>query len=135
MSFISTIKLLFSSGGGVKDILTGVGDLSKDIRAVVTGKMDPEKKAEILLKTAQIDMEFQKLASTVIIAEAQGSWLQKNWRPITMLTFLILVVLHSFNLLKNPIADQMWVLLQIGLGGYVAGRSGEKIVKSIKNGD
>lgn len=63
-----------------------------------------------------------------IKAESQGnSWLQRSWRPITMLTFLALVVFDSFGWLHSPLAPQAWTLLQIGLGGYVAGRSVEKI--------
>ena len=55
--------------------------------------------------------------------------MQRNWRPITMLTFLALVVLNSFGLLKIELADEAWTLLQIGLGGYVAGRSAEKMTQ------
>ena len=51
-----------------------------------------------------------------------------------MLTFLGLVVCDSFGWLANPLAAEAWTLLQIGLGGYVAGRSGEKIVSQLKAG-
>lgn len=82
-----------------------------------------------------LDYEAQVLASKsqIIIAEAQGqSWLQRSWRPITMLTFLVLVVCDSFGLLAFRLADQAWQLLQIGLGGYVVGRSAEKIAPQLK---
>lgn len=49
-----------------------------------------------------------------------------------MLTFLILVVLDSFGILTNRLAPEAWLLLQIGLGGYVAGRSIEKVMPSIQ---
>ena len=84
-----------------------------------------------------IDYETKLLASqtSIITAEASGkSWIQRNWRPITMLTFLGLVVCDSFGWLANPLAAEAWALLQIGLGGYVAGRSGEKIVSQLKAG-
>ena len=72
--------------------------------------------------------------SNIIVAEAQGqSWLQRSWRPITMLVFLCLVVADSFGWLANPLADQAWTLLQIGLGGYVVGRSVEKITPKISD--
>lgn len=72
--------------------------------------------------------------SKVIMAEAQGqSWLQRNWRPITMLTFLLLVVCDAFGLLAFRLADDAWTLLQIGLGGYVVGRSVEKIAPQFKD--
>jgi len=68
----------------------------------------------------------------IITAEAQGnSWLQRNWRPISMLTFLTLTVADALNWLPNRLAPQAWTLLQIGLGGYVIGRSVEKIAPPI----
>ena len=68
----------------------------------------------------------------VITAEAQGaSWLQQNWRPITMLTFLILVVADTFGLTQFRLAQEAWTLLQIGLGGYVVGRSAEKVIPKV----
>lgn len=90
------------------------------------------KKVENELLAKVIDYETQLLEnkSKIISAEATGhSWLQRNWRPITMLSFLALVALDSFGWLANPLADDAWLLLQIGLGGYVAGRSAEKITK------
>lgn len=90
------------------------------------------KKVENELLAKIIDYESQLLEgkTKIITAEATGqSWLQRSWRPITMLTFLILVVMDSFGWLANPLADEAWLLLQIGLGGYVTGRSAEKITK------
>ncbi|MBD1389295.1 hypothetical protein IC617_07650 [Neiella sp. HB171785] len=95
------------------------------------------KKVENELLTKVIDYEQQLPASKtkIITAEATGqSALQRNWRPITMLTFLALVVFDSFGWLPNPLADEAWVLLQIGLGGYVAGRSAEKITQQYMKG-
>ena len=48
-----------------------------------------------------------------------------------MLSFLGLVVADAFGLLAFRLADQAWLLLQIGLGGYVVGRSVEKISPQI----
>jgi hypothetical protein len=42
------------------------------------------------------------------------------------------VVMDSFGLLSYRLSGEAWLLLQIGLGGYVVGRSGEKIVKKFK---
>lgn len=71
--------------------------------------------------------KLMQAQADIIKAEAQGaSWLQRSWRPITMLTFLALVVLDAFDLLAFRLAGEAWTLLQIGLGGYVIGRSVEK---------
>ncbi|MEC8127436.1 MAG: 3TM-type holin [Pseudomonadota bacterium] len=81
-----------------------------------------------------LELERERLAAQagLVAAEAGGaSWLQRNWRPITMLSFLGLVVADAFGLLAFRLADQAWLLLQIGLGGYVVGRSVEKISPQI----
>lgn len=76
----------------------------------------------------EYETKLMEAQSKVITAEAQGdSWLQKSWRPITMLVFLVLVVFDSFGWLASPLAEEAWILLQIGLGGYVIGRSAEKV--------
>jgi len=68
----------------------------------------------------------------IITAEATGkSWIQRNWRPITMLTFLVLVVGDSLGLLVNRLAPEAWTLLQIGIGGYIVGRSVEKVAPKV----
>jgi len=85
---------------------------------------------ELLAKVIDYESKLLESKTSIITAEATGqSWMQRNWRPITMLTFLALVVLNSFGLLVTPLADEAWTLLQIGLGGYVAGRSAEKMTQ------
>jgi len=82
-------------------------------------------------------LERERLAAqaAIVSAEAGGaSWLQRNWRPITMLSFLGLVIADAFGMLAFRLADQAWLLLQIGLGGYVVGRSVEKISPQIAAG-
>lgn len=68
----------------------------------------------------------------VIIAEAQGDgFLQRNWRPLTMLTFLFLVVSYFFGFHGTNFgpddAKHLWSLIELGLGGYVIGRTVEKV--------
>ena len=128
---ISWLKNIFSSGSAIKDTLSGVGTLAKDIREVITGDLDPEKKADILLKSKELEYKFQELASNIIIAEANGSWLQRSWRPITMLTFLFIIVSHYYGIIEMEIASEMWLLMQIGIGGYIGGRTIEKVPDKI----
>lgn len=81
------------------------------------------------------DYESEMLEAKAKIVHAEASskhWLTANWRPITMLTFLVLVVGDSLGFLPNDLNDQAWILLEIGLGGYVIGRSGEKIAETLK---
>lgn len=99
---------------------------------------NPEKQNEAKLQLMQMAQkgELQSMATKagVITAEINGeSWLQRNWRPVTMLTFTGLVVAHWLGW-TAPNLDQQQVLalleiVKIGLGGYVVGRSAEKVAK------
>lgn len=77
-----------------------------------------------------------------------GSTLAKNWRPALMVLFILvigynhlilpliqgIVILFDINVwVPSPevIPDKVWTLLQIGVGGYIIGRSGEKIADKI----
>jgi Holin of 3TMs, for gene-transfer release len=87
---------------------------------------------EFLGKALEYESKLLDAQGRIVEAEAKGqSWMQRNWRPITMLTFLVLVVFDCFGILKFRLSNQAWLLLQIGLGGYVVGRTGEKIVDKI----
>ena len=127
---------------GIFDFL---GDIIKPVTDLIDNltTTDEEKKVlknelvKIQNNMAEKVLEYQgKLLDSqtrLIEAEAKGqSWLQRNWRPITMITFLFLVCMDSFGILAFRLSNQAWLLLQIGLGGYVVGRSGEKIVGKLK---
>ena len=104
---------------------------SGDAKIQLQGKV---LEGQIAAASQLMDYERQLLDSQtkIITAEAQGnSWMQRSWRPITMLTFLVLVVCDAFGWLPFRLASEAWTLLQLGLGGYVAGRSLEKIAPAV----
>jgi hypothetical protein len=83
------------------------------------------------INAAQSSMDYERALldgqQKIVLAEASSAgWLTRSWRPITMLTFLALVVCDSFGWLPSKLAPQAWTLLQIGIGGYTIGRSLEK---------
>ena len=96
-----------------------------------------EFKATLYSKVLENDGELIKASAGIVKAEAQStSWLTRSWRPITMLSFLGLVFSWWFgytppNVTEAQISD-VFDLIKLGLGGYVIGRSGEKIVKEYK---
>ncbi len=91
-----------------------------------------EMQSAMAAKVMDYEARVLESKTKIIAAEAQGaSWLQRNWRPITMLSFLVLVVADTFGLTEFRLADEAWTLLQIGLGGYVVGRSAEKVIPKI----
>jgi hypothetical protein len=123
----------------IGSVVKPIGDLIDSVTTTDEERNDAKIKLNeiennLVLELVSYEKSLIEAKSTVIEAEAKGeSWLQRNWRPITMLTFLILVVCDSFGLLAFRLSNEAWTLLQIGIGGYVVGRSGEKIVKKIKN--
>ncbi len=85
--------------------------------------------------TEKLQTHVEKLAeeqSSVLREEARGNWLQRSWRPLVMLTFATIILTGTF--VSLPIladTSRFWDLLEIGLGGYVIGRGGEKILQTI----
>ena len=116
-----------------KPVTKIVDDLhTSDEERFVIKKEIAKLESDIQIRVLDYEKQMIQSKSSIISAEANGqSWLQRNWRPITMLTFLCLVVCDSFGLLTFRLAPEAWTLLQIGMGGYVIGRSFEKILPSI----
>lgn len=92
------------------------------------------------------EAEANKLSSQkdVIVAEASGqSPAQRNWRPHLMYLFMALIAMNYllvptlaiFGVIIHPypLPEQIWTLLKICLGGYIVGRSGEKIASSFND--
>jgi hypothetical protein len=101
---------------------------------------DPEKANEAKLKFFELqqsgDLEEFKGRVSIIKAEAESEhWLSATWRPILMLTFGALIVARWFGWAAPNLAEseylKLWDIVELGLGGYVIGRSAEKIVPSI----
>tara|TARA_R110001606_G_scaffold395627_1_gene568223 strand:- start:5910 stop:6317 length:408 start_codon:yes stop_codon:yes gene_type:complete len=121
----------------IRELFVPAADLIDSLHTSDEEKLEAKRKmldtqTEISLTLLGYEARLMESKHDVIMSEANGqSILQRNWRPITMLTFLILVVLDSFGVLPTPLATEAWTLLQIGLGGYVVGRSAEKIVPNI----
>ena len=122
----------------LSEMISPVTELIDDLHTSEEEKMTLKAKMmqmqhEMSSKVLDYEKQLMETQGNIIVAEAKGdSFLQRSWRPITMLTFLGLVVFDSFGWLPNRLAHEAWLLLQLGLGGYVVGRSGEKIMKMVK---
>jgi hypothetical protein len=89
-------------------------------------------KEEISLAILSSMDELARAQRDTVLAEARGTWLQRSWRPIVMLTFCFMVLLGTF--IEIPALSEsspFWDVLEMGLGGYVIGRSAEKISSRI----
>ena len=84
----------------------------------------------LMSQTLVYETKLAESQANIIVAEATAnSWLTRTWRPITMLTFVALVVWSQFTGMEIP--PDLWFVIKIGLGGYLGGRSVEKSVASI----
>lgn len=122
--------------------LVGVG-------ASLIDKLIPDKEAAAAAKIKLLELEQAgeleelKQRGGIVKAEAESQhWLTAAWRPITMLSFVAIVV-NNYILapyialffgadISLEIPPNLWDLLQIGIGGYIVGRSGEQIAKALK---
>ena len=117
---------------------TGViSEIGKVIDSLFTSEEERIKaKNEVFKVLQEQQMELQKLQTEIIVSEAKGNWLQRSWRPILMLAFGFIVIYVKFiaplfGFTIPPLENEFWDLLQLGIGGYVVGRSAEKIAKSV----
>jgi hypothetical protein len=100
---------------------------------------DKDKLAEFNLKAFEIGTQSgDKLVEAqrdIIVAETQSeSWFTANWRPVTMLAFVGLVIAHWLGFTAPGISEEQVMslldIVKIGLGGYVVGRSAEKVAEN-----
>ena len=122
--------LQWFTGGVVKEVGNVIDKL------FTTDEERLEAKNKIFQVIQEKELELQKMQTDIIIAEAKGNWLQRSWRPILMLAFGFIVIYVKFlaplfGFTIPPLENEFWNLLQLGIGGYVVGRSAEKIAKSV----
>jgi len=101
---------------------------------------DPTEKAkaeaEAMRQLLAAQSEIEQAAAKIIQTEAASAhWLAANWRPLTMLIFCGLIVARWFGWAAPNLSEaeylKLWSIVEFGLGGYVVGRSVEKIAPSI----
>lgn len=102
-------------------------------RLSLSAKEKKEIRSSVVETLCRYAGALEKEQASLVRAEAQGNWLQRSWRPLVMLTFTFIVLLGAFvpiPLLENT--SEFWNLLEVGLGGYVIGRSLEKVTGKIR---
>lgn len=101
---------------------------------------DPEQRTQAQLALMELAQkgELTELVerASIVKAEAESDhWLAATWRPILMLVFGGLIVARWFGWAAPNLTEaeylKLWSIVELGLGGYVIGRSAEKIVPSI----
>lgn len=131
MNLLSFIGQVFKPAADLVDSLHTSDEERLQMKAVMLEQ-------QINMLTYALDYETKQLEakSRIIEAEARSEhWITATWRPITMLSFVAAVLAYWFGLTPDEIPpkaiDNMFLLVQIGLGGYVVGRSAEKVIPGV----
>jgi hypothetical protein len=135
------VPLLTAAGFALKLLQ---GPVSQILDKHIADRQTRDKLAAELQQSLleQMAKEHEQQASVIIAESKSEHWLTANWRPLLMLLlmgFLLLVglVIPFIDLLAGePIAyrprwadlpEGFWQFLSVGMGGYIGGRSLEKI--------
>ena len=125
-----------------------LGDVIKRVLPADKNKAQ-EIEREINMALINNSKQIEQAAASVILAEAKSEhFITATWRPILMLTITAIVAWNFlFGALVElaikiatgdqmpltiPLPDELWNLLMIGVGGYVVGRSAEKVADKVK---
>jgi hypothetical protein len=131
-------------------LLPVVTAIARGPLAEIIDKLVPDRDLKATLKR-EIETKLVEHAGLIAAAQREvvlaelthGSRLQRLWRPLLM--YLIMTILAVYGLLLplveaaaggpvdfeprwTAIPEGMWTLLTLGLGGYIGGRTVEKIV-------
>lgn len=112
--------------------------------------------ANLKIKMEEFKIQLINSTKQTVLDEVNGDVWQRRWRPILMYLFMAVIGFFClvipfclvFGLVKgqnvnlminylelNPVPTDVWSLLKIGLGGYIGGRSVEKVARTIFNSD
>jgi hypothetical protein len=130
----------------ILNMVTGLmnGPVTKALDAFVKD-VELRRKLEAELQGRLTDHlgKAQELEQAVVLAEVKSEhWLTRSWRPVLMLSLLAYVLFVGLGLplvdllaghavAFNPrwqiLPPQFWDFLQVGVGGYIGGRTLEKV--------
>lgn len=126
---------------GINTLINGVdkiiGRFKVSPSEKATARLDLGKLQHSMVQDAlSFEIEQVKAQSAIIVAEAKSGFLSRSWRPILMLSltailvnnFLVYPYLAGEGAVMLDFAPEFWVMLQVGIGGYIGGRSAEKII-------
>ena len=113
------------------DPITAVTNLG----ASLINKFFPDAGAAQQAQLTAFLTTFTAQAGIIQAEAASQHWLAANWRPLLMLTFGGLIVARWFGWAAPNLSAaeylKLWDIVELGIGGYVIGRSAEKIVPAV----
>ena len=129
-------------------VLQAVAPLAKILfntvdKAVADKDLAAKLKADLQTQMLQSHTQELQAAARIVEAEAKSNWFAASWRPLLMYVLIFILV---WNYVLGPVIlfffkasitielpGDVWTLLQIGLGGYVVGRSAESVARTMAN--
>ena len=112
-------------------------------KAILDKDQAEKLKAQLNTQLLQSGTEELKAAASIVEAEAKSNWYVAGWRPTLMYVLIFILIwnyilgpvlkLFTGTIITFELPGDVWTLLQIGLGGYVIGRSGESIARTLVN--
>lgn len=131
-------------GGPVKDMMGSISQIIGEFHTSDAEKLEAQRKLnEIILafqtRGMELDQQWAATQADVIKTEAgSASWLTRNWRPLTMLFFVAIIgtVVWTGGFVNGHQLDHDFVMeilsiVKLGLSGYVAARTFEKIAPQV----
>ena len=104
---------------------------------------DLQEKLKAQLQTQLLQSHTQELtaAAKIIEAEAKAGWFASSWRPLLMYVLIFILVwnyvigpvikVFTGAVISFELPGDVWTLLNVGLGGYVIGRSAESVARTM----
>jgi hypothetical protein len=112
-------------------------------KSVPDKDLQEKLKAQLQTQLLQSNTAELQAAAKIVEAEAKAGWFSASWRPLLMyvLIFILIwnyvlgpVILFFFKAsITITLTRRRMDILQIGLGGYVVGRSAESVARTMAN--
>jgi hypothetical protein len=113
-----------------------IDSIGQSIDSIVTNDDEKLKAKNELSKTVLSELNrLYETQASVIKTEMSGNWLQRSWRPLLMWAFGCIIMMKWMGWTDPNISEELEMellqIIKIGLGGYVLGRSVEKVAKTV----
>ena len=112
-------------------------------KAVPDKDLAAKLKAELQTQLLQSHTQELTAAAKIIEAEAKAGWFASSWRPLLMYVLIFILVwnyvigpvikIFTGAVISFELPGDVWTLLNVGLGGYVVGRSAESVARTMAN--
>jgi hypothetical protein len=112
-------------------------------KSVPDKDLQEKLKAQLQTQLLQSNTAELQAAAKIVEAEAKAGWFASSWRPLLMYVLIFILV---WNYILGPVIKvftgavisfelpgDVWTLLNVGLGGYVVGRSAESVARTMAN--